>query len=197
MNLTDKLREKWLKKETVFKGAIFNVEHDLVKIPTGETAVRDIVRHSRDAVMLVITPDHKTILEKQWRAAVDKVTIEAPAGKVDPRDHGDSRHAALRELNEEVRLKPGKLVKIATGYNSPGCTDETSDFYLATDVKPVQTDLPRDKGEFLHLFKVTLPEAMQMIKTGEIKDAQTIMVIWYWQMLHLKAEIRALKQHQN
>ena len=125
------LEEKTIDRQTVFKGHVIDVELQHVKTPQGNTAVREIVRHAPAIALLVIDDDQKMILEKQWRAPVQNITWEIPAGKLDERDQGDARHAAVRELNEETRLKADRLTKITSFYSSVGFCDEFLTLYLA------------------------------------------------------------------
>lgn len=48
--------------------------------------------------------------------------------------------------------------------------------------------LPQDEDENLQLEKVTLDKALEMIKTGKICDAKTIMAVYYWQTLTLRGD---------
>lgn len=180
------LKEHVIKTTPEYKGSIINVDREAVRIPTGEKAERDVVHHAKGVGALVITNNNKIVLEKQWREPVRQVTIEIPAGKVDSRDHGNSDHAMLRELNEEVRIKPKNFKHLAGFYTSPGFTDEFMDLYWASDLKKVNTKLPRDPGEYLNLFSVSLNTALDMIKKGKIRDGKSVAAIWYWKMLSNK-----------
>lgn len=80
-------------------------------MPNGETAHREIVRHSGAVGVIAITDDERLILVKQWRAPIGQPTLEIPAGKLDDRDSTNTEHAANRELNEEIRLHAGHLEK--------------------------------------------------------------------------------------
>lgn len=173
--------EKTTHRETVFNGHLIQVDVEDVVTPDGNHAQREIVHHAPAIAILAITPDHKMILEKQWRSPIHDTTLEIPAGKVDARDDGEALHAAKRELNEETRLQAGQIKKISSFYTSIGVLDEFMTLYLATDLTPVQEKLPQDQDEQLILEKVTLSEALTMVDTGKIQDAKTIMAIYYWQ----------------
>lgn len=166
----------------IYDGAIINVEKQTVRLPDGQTAFREIVHHSGAVGVLAITSDQKIILEKQWRAPAKAVTIEIPAGKVDQRD-SNFKHAVIRELNEEIRYVPEHVEELFGFYSSVGFSDEYMQLYLATGLESVTNKLPRDKGEFLQIIEKTLDEAVSMVKSGEIKDAKTIMAIQHWQLM--------------
>ena len=172
--------EKTLSEKSVFNGKLIKVAVEEVETPKGLKAQREIVHHAPAVAILALTADHKIILEKQWRSSIHNTTLEIPAGKVDSRDSRDALHAAKRELNEETRLKAGTIKKISSFYTSIGVMDEFMTLYLATDLTPVENELPQDRDEQLVLEKVTLDEALKMIDEGQIEDAKTIMAIYYW-----------------
>ena len=172
--------EKTLSEKNVFDGKLIKVAVEEVETPKGLKAQREIVHHAPAVAILALAADHKIILEKQWRSPIHNTTLEIPAGKVDSRDSRDALHAAKRELNEETRLKAGTIKKISSFYTSIGVMDEFMTLYLATDLTPVENELPQDRDEQLVLEKVTLDEALKMIDEGQIEDAKTIMAIYYW-----------------
>lgn len=175
-----KMKEEVIDHKTVYDGHIIKVELQHVKTPKGMVAAREIVHHAPAVALLVIDPDGKMLLERQWRQAVGKETLEIPAGKVDDRDNGNMDHAAVRELNEETRLKAGSLKKLSSFYTSIGCMDEYMSLYLATDVQPVDKKLPQDADEEIEVLHVGRDQALKMVEDGEIEDAKTVMAIYYW-----------------
>lgn len=179
--------EKVTAIEPLYHGAIIDVERQTVTLPNGEVGHREIVRHSGAVGVVAITPKNQLVLVKQWRAPIGKVTLEVPAGKLDDRDVSDPVHAANRELNEEVRLQAGHLEAITGFYTSIGFSDEYMTLYLATDLKPVDGALPRDFGENLSVDAYTLSELKNLMAEGAIEDAKTIMAIWYFELLQIKA----------
>ncbi|MCK8607297.1 NUDIX hydrolase [Apilactobacillus ozensis] len=175
--------EKVLGIEPKYDGSIINVEKQTVELPNGDTATRDVVHHAKAVGILAITDDNKILIEKQWRAPIGKTTLEIPAGKVDSRDNTSSKDAAIRELNEETRYHAKNLSRISGFYSTVGFSDEYMDLYLATELIPVDKELPRDKGEYLNIFAYSLNEAEELIKSGKIEDAKTIMAILYWKLM--------------
>lgn len=178
--------ERPINSKTVFHGHLIDVEVQQVVTPAGNVTQREIVHHAPAIAILALTTDNKMILEKQWRSPIAKTTLEIPAGKLDQRDAANADHAAKRELNEETRYAAGMLKKISSFYTSVGCMDEYMTLYLATDLQPVETELPQDRDENLALKTVTLQQALAMIDRGEIEDAKTIMAIYYWQGMNAR-----------
>ncbi|BAP85905.1 ADP-ribose pyrophosphatase [Paucilactobacillus hokkaidonensis JCM 18461] len=179
--------EKQISSRSVFSGHIMDVEVADVKLPDGKMTTREIVRHAPAVAILAIDDDQQMLLMRQWRAAVDQATLEIPAGKVDDRDQ-NAIDAAHRELNEETRLATDNLTKVSSFYTSVGFSDEYMTLFLAQNLIPVTQKLPQDEDENLQLEKVTLDKALEMIKTGKICDAKTIMAVYYWQTLTLRGD---------
>ncbi|WP_338210459.1 NUDIX hydrolase [Lactiplantibacillus paraxiangfangensis] len=171
--------ERVQSRQTVFQGGLVQVEKQEVTLPDQTTATREIVRHQPAIAVLMVTGAHQMILEKQWRTATNGVTLEIPAGKVEAGESMDA--AAVRELNEETRLKATSIQTVAQFYTSPGFTDEFMKLYVATGLAAVKTALPQDADEQIQLVYLDLPTALQQVADGTIQDAKTVMAIWYWQ----------------
>lgn len=177
MDLSEKIRSV----KRVFDGHLLKLDVQTVTTPNGESASREIVRHAPSVALLMINDQQQMIVERQWRAPISGPIYEIPAGKVDERDGGDPRHAAIREMNEETRLQAGHLEKITAAYPSVGFTDEFMTIYMATDLQPVTKQLAQDADEKIELHYLNLSEALQMIKDGRIKDMKTVLAVFYWQ----------------
>ena len=54
--------------------------------------------------------------------------------------------------------------------------------YLASNLSKVENPRPQDEDETLELLEVSLEEAKQLIQSGDICDAKTIMAIQYWEL---------------
>jgi len=171
--------EKIDQQQTVYQGDLIQVERQQVTLPDATKAVREIVHHQAAVAVLMVTADQHLVLVKQWRAPANGVTLEIPAGKVEAGEMADQ--AAVRELNEETRLKAAHLKRVAGFYTSPGFTDEYMTLYVATGLSPVQTALPQDPDELLRLVKLDLPTAITQVAAGKLVDAKTLMAVWYWQ----------------
>ena len=179
--------ERAIKTGTVHTiNSFMKLKHETVKIPyTDRKAGRDTILHAPDVAGIVITKQNNTpeiILEKQWRQSVNSFTLETPAGKIDPRDHGNPHHAIMRELNEELRVDP-KHLKLLTPkplYGSPGCTNEATYFYYASDLTPVNKKLPRDLGEYMKLISYSMSQAFRLMQSGKIRDMKTNLALLYW-----------------
>lgn len=164
------LREKVLTKQTEFEGKIITVQQWKVALPDGREAGREIVLHNGAAAVVPVDKQNRVTLVRQHRVAIDQVTLEIPAGKLDdPKE--DPFLCAKRELEEETGLLAGKWQKMAHVVTTPGFCTERIALYLATDL--TQTKAHTDPDEFLSLVKMPLTEAIMMVEKGQIVDAKT------------------------
>ncbi len=126
------LHERPLGEEPVWQGGVIRVEDMAVELPDGTLAQRDIVRHPGGVGVVALTDECLVALVRQYRAPFDRVTVEIPAGKIEPGE--DPLEAARRELVEETEYTAGELVPLVSVAPSPGYTDEVVRVYLARDL---------------------------------------------------------------
>lgn len=174
--------EKTVHREEIYQGPIFKVVKDVVELPNGKgQAGRDLIFHHGAVAVLAITDQDKLVLVKQYRKAIEAISYEIPAGKLEVGEDGDTKAAALRELEEETAYT-GKLVLLYDFYSAIGFCNEKIKLYQATDLQKVANPRPQDADETLELFEVTLEEAEALIEQGDICDAKTIMAIQHWKL---------------
>jgi 8-oxo-dGTP pyrophosphatase MutT (NUDIX family) len=142
--------------------------------PSGETFERDLVHHpGAVSVVPVVEDGTKVLLVRQYRAAVDQMLLEIPAGKRDVEGEAPDVTAA-RELEEEVGMRAGHLRKLVEFYNSPGFCDEHSFIYLATDLEPTESTAHGVEEEHMTVETVALDDVPRLIDSGELVDAKSI-----------------------
>lgn len=187
-----KYEEKTLSRDLIFHGKIFQVAKDTVSLPDGKLGQRELVFHNGGvAVAPVIS--NQMILVGQYRKAIEQFIYEIPAGKLEIGENDDPKAAALRELEEETGYTVKALAdleEIAPFYGTPGFSSEKTYLYFSENLTKVAHPRPMDDEEFLVKKSVTLKEAQEMIKSGEICDAKTIIAVQYW-------EIRLLKEKRG
>ena len=170
----DGLSETILSSRPVFDGCLLHVEVLDVRLPDGSASVREVVRHPGAAAVLPLWPDGTATMEKQYRAPLDRVVWEVPAGKLD--DKGEDRlEAAKRELMEETGLVAGRWWHLGDIATSIGFTDEVIGLYAAADLRQGETRL--DEDEFLHAERLPFAEVVQSVLDGRIIDSKTICAV--------------------
>lgn len=174
--------EKTIKRTPIFSGHVFQVAVDEVELPDGKgVSKRELVFHNGAVAVLAVTEEDKIILVKQYRKAIEAISYEIPAGKLEVGENADPMAAALRELEEETGYT-GQLEEMYEFYTSIGFCNEKIKLYVANHLTKVENPRPMDEDETLEVYHLTLEEAKSLILTGEICDAKTIMALQYWEM---------------
>lgn len=176
-------KEKVLSIKNIFDGKVVHLDQEIVQLPDGNQAQREIIRHPGAVGIIAITDSNKIVLIRQWRAPLNQVTLEIPAGKIEPSEQDNPLLTAKRELNEETRFAADDFELVSKFYTSPGFADEIMYLYHAVNLKAVKEKLPQDKDEFLELVELSPAEVQKAIENGEICDAKTLMAIMFWQMM--------------
>ena len=140
--------------------------------PDGSGFEREIVRHPGAVSVVAVDGDH-VVLVRQYRAAIDRLLLEIPAGKRDVDDE-PLEVTAQRELIEEIGLRAGRLEKLAEFFNSPGFCDEHSHVFLATDLEPAEPAAQGVEEQHMTIERVALADLPGLVAAGEIVDAKTI-----------------------
>lgn len=158
----------------VFKGKIFSVNRETIRLAQDKLVTREWVKHPGAAGILGLTKKERVVLVKQFRPAVGESLLEIPAGLLPP---GEAPiDCAFRELEEETGYRAKELIKLAEFYTTPGCSDEVFHLYLARDlVKKSRPNL--DEGEELTVKELKLVEALQLLRDGKIKDGKTVIAL--------------------
>jgi ADP-ribose diphosphatase len=161
-------------RKEVYKGRVVNLIVDSITTTKGIDTIREVFHHPGGAAVVPLFPDGDVLLVKQLRYPMLESLLELPAGKIDP---GETPEAtAHRELAEEVGYTSGKLKKISEFYTTPGFCDERLSLYLAEELTPCEK-MQNDEDEEIEIVRVSLNVLQEMIKTGEIVDAKTIIGI--------------------
>jgi ADP-ribose pyrophosphatase len=158
--------------QKVFDGRVFNVTIDTI-IEGEITYQREVVHHNGSAVIVPVHDDGTVVLVRQYRHPAVRYLLEAAAGTL---DHGERPEiGAARELEEELGLVAGKLDKLSEFFVSPGFCEEKMWIYLATELSEGKQLL--DDDEILDIVRMPIGEALEMISSGEIQDAKTIIAL--------------------
>ncbi|MDR3183699.1 MAG: NUDIX hydrolase [Planctomycetaceae bacterium] len=162
--------------DILFTSKLFKVVRKFTTGRSGTQLERHIIEHPGAVVILPILPDGRIVLIKQPRVAVDEELIELPAGTREPAEQ--PLVTARRELVEETGYTAGEMTEIFRFYASPGFIKE--EMYLFKAEKLVAGPTNLEDGEKITPLIVDLPEAMQMVQTGQIRDAKTLIgLLWY------------------
>lgn len=176
----DDLSEETLSSERIYDGDVVSLRRDTLRLPGGVETVREVVEHRPAVVILALDDEGRIAFVRQWRTPAGRALLELPAGGVDAGEGPEA--AATRELQEEVGLRPGSLEPIHAFYVAPGWATEYLYGFIARDCVPGR--LPADADERILTERHTLGEAMDLVASGDIEDAKTILML---QALALRA----------
>ncbi len=163
------LREICVNENRIFDGHILSLRADDVKTPSGHIAKREVVEHKSAVGMLAVTNNRSVLLVSQYRYAVDEMTLEICAGLIEAGE--DPYTAAERELQEELKVKAGKLIKIGGFYASPGFCTEYVTVFAAYDLE--SSSLPQDEDENVSSIEIEFEKIPKLLQDGTIRDSKT------------------------
>lgn len=170
-----------LSSRRVYSGRVVNVDIDTVRFPNDSVGELEIVRHPGASAVVpflsdpAASGDPPMLLIRQYRYAAEEFIYEIPAGKIDGSE--DPADCARRELLEETGCIAARVQHLCTFYTTPGFTDERIHAFMATGL--TRGDVAHEKDEFMSVETVTLSRALELIKTGELKDAKSALAILY------------------
>lgn len=164
------LKEEEISSKPIYNGKVIDVRVDTVRLPNGETATRDVVEHSGAVTIIPMPSPDTVILVRQYRYPTGEVLLELPAGSLGKAE--DPRDCACRELAEEIGYHPEHLEELSIFYVAPGYSSEKLHLYLATDLVPRSAQ--GDADEFIETEVLSLDKAVEMVYSGEIRDAKSI-----------------------
>lgn len=165
--------EKVLDSKVLYEGRVVTLALQTVELPNGRTSSREIIRHRGAVAILPLHEDGRITLIRQYRLAAGNTLWEIPAGTLEPGE--DPRDCAIRELQEEAGLRPGKLVRLGGVFPAPGYSSEYIHLFVATDLTP--SVLQGDDDESIETVVVPLDEALAMVERGEIENAMAVIAL--------------------
>lgn len=158
-------------RKLVAKGSIIDYYHDTMQFANGNVEVWDTIDHKGAAAVVAVRDDGKLLMVRQYRNALERETLEIPAGGLNGRDEPTNK-AALRELEEETGYCCKEAELLLSIYTTVAFCNEKIDIYLAKNLTPGKQHL--DENEFIHVEAYTVEELKQMIYEGKIQDSKTV-----------------------
>jgi len=168
------LIEQKISSEELYKSASYSFRVDSVRLPDGKTGTREVVKHPGGVAVLAID-DGKVALVRQYRYAIDRITTEIPAGKLDKIPGEKPVDAARRELREETGCIADSMEYLGMMYPSPGIITETLYIFYARRLQKTRQEL--DDDEFLNVEWLPVDTLLKQIGDGEINDCKAILSV--------------------
>jgi ADP-ribose pyrophosphatase len=172
MKPDNRLVERVVTRNQIWQGKIFEVQTLDVEQPDGSHGYREIVLHHGGAGVCAVR-DGKICLVRQYRVAMGRMSLEIPAGKLDPGE--EPAVCAARELREETGLEADSLEPLAVTAGAPGFNNEKTRIFVARGLhRGVATP---DEGEFVDVVWVPLRDMLAAVRAGVIEDAKTVVSV--------------------
>lgn len=178
------LSEKITGSSRVFDGHLLKVDNVDIELPNGHTTTHEVIRHPGAVCVAAINADGQILVVRQYRTALERVTIEIPAGKLDPGE--DPLDAVQRELAEETGYTASQIRHIASIAVAVGYSDEIIHLYLATCL--VAGSAHPDEDEFIVSEWVDVDTLINSVLDGRIEDSKTIIAALICDVLRRRVE---------
>lgn len=173
---------KRLKRELRAQGTVIGLYKDTVEV-NGTIADWDYIHHDGAAAVVAVNDEGKLLMVRQYRNALDRFTLELPAGKLD--EPGEpTLECAKRELEEEAGYYTDDFEYLLTVNTTVAFCDEKIDLYLARNLKKTEQHL--DPEEEINVEVWDIEDLKQMIYEGKLTDSKTVAgIMTYASKYHL------------
>ncbi len=160
----------------VYHGKVVDLVVDRVKLPSGSEVIREVVKHPGGVCAVPVLDDGRLLMIRQFRYPLQRYILEFPAGKL---DSGQSPlDTVKRELEEETGCRAASMEYQFSFNTSVGFCDEVIHLFVAQGLTVAEQRL--EEGEHITLERHSVAECLQMIETGKLADAKTILgILWY------------------
>ncbi len=165
---------KRLNRELVYRGTIVDFYKDTIQVPNGNIVKWDFIGHKGAAAVIPVKEDGKLLMVRQYRNALERYTLEIPAGGLNGPEE-PTKDAAARELEEETGYRSKDLELLLTIRTTVAFCNEKIDIYVAHNL--IESKQHLDEDEFIHVEAYSVEELCQMIYSGKIEDSKTISAI--------------------
>lgn len=162
-----------LKRQLRYQGTILKIYEDTV-LANGHEAHWDFIHHDGAAAVLPVADDGKILMVRQYRNALDRDTLEIPAGKLDEPDE-PKIECAYRELEEEIGYRTENMEYLMSVNTTVAFCDEAIDIFVARNLIPSKQHL--DEEEVIDVEAWELKDLLELIYSGKMTDAKTVAAI--------------------
>lgn len=171
------LREEQIDSTPVFDGKLLKVRLDRIRLPDGSETTREYVVHQGAVVVIPVLDSGELIFERQFRYPLQRAFLELPAGKIDPGE--EILQTGMRELREETGHCADEWRYLGVMHPGVGYSNERIEIFLARGLQLAAGGQQLDHGETLDLLTLSLDDAVQAVRDGEITDAKTITALFW------------------
>ena len=164
----------------IHTGRVLDLDIDTVRFPDGSIGELEMIRHPGAAAVIPFLDDPRSadpqvVMIRQFRHAADGYIWEIPAGRLDAGEGPEA--CARRELREETGFEAAHLERLTTIHTTPGFTDERIHLFAATGL--AEGSHAREADEFLELHRLRWSAVMDLVRTGAVSDAKTLVALLF------------------
>lgn len=163
------LNETIKNSSPAFESDFLNIDAVDITLPNGKDKVHQVLRHPGAVGIVALNEKSEILLVRQYRTALERVTVEIPAGKIDLGE--DPLDAAKRELSEETGYSAGRCECLGTFATAAGYADEIIHLFLATNLEAGTQHL--DEDEFVEAEWLPLQVLINSVLDARIEDSKT------------------------
>ncbi len=174
--------EIWKDSSIIYDGRVVKLRVGEVTLDDNSLARREVIEHPGGVCILPFT-GHSVILVRQFRIALNRHVLEAPAGKLEGDE--DPLARGIAELEEETGHIAGRILPAGSIFASVGFCSEVIHLYLAFDLTKTAQRLERE--ERIDLVEMPLDEVRAALRGYAIRDAKTV-VLLHRLLAHLDGE---------
>lgn len=161
-----------ISSQEVYRNAWMTVREDVIRRPDGSTGIYGVVDKPSYALIIAIDDDRVALVE-QFRYPLGERRWEFPQGTAPDRAELDPAELAVRELREETGLSAASLLLLGSLDIAAGMSSQRGWVFLATDITEGEPDREHEEQD-MHFAWFTRARFEEMIRTGEVTDAQSI-----------------------
>jgi len=167
-------------EETLARYKIFDVVRAQRRSPRTAAEIGMFLIRTWDWVQVVpFTSGGELILVRQYRQGSATLSLEIPGGIAPPGE--DAVATAARELREETGYEAGEIVRLAETNPNPAIFTNRLHTFLATDCT-LAGEPALDPGEDLETVHMTLEEADELVRRGEIHNALVLAGLYAYRL---------------
>lgn len=163
---------KRLDRKLIAHGHILDYYEDTIAVPNGNIAHWDFIKHKGAAAVVPVLQDGRILMVKQYRNALDRETIEIPAGGLAD-ENEDPYDCAMRELKEETGYTVDKMDFLIAVNTTVAFCNEKIPVYVAF-LQGEQGEQHLDEDEMVKTEAYSTKELLDLIYSGELNDSKTV-----------------------
>jgi 8-oxo-dGTP pyrophosphatase MutT (NUDIX family) len=164
-------------EEELLRAWLFRVDRFHLLDPDDEPFDRFVIRHPGAVTVVPVHDDGTVTLVRQYRAAVDDLVLEIPAGTRD-HDGEEAEETARRELAEEAGLEAAHWELLIGTWNTPGISDQHTLVYLATGLSSIPSRPQGVEEGYMTVETIHLDDVDALVADGSIKDETTVLGLY-------------------